>query len=72
MPNLYVELRQSVLGVGAPEDTQMEGPRAKTGPDLGMFVPAAGKPWGQSTRARHNPAGSGRMKPGEVAFFFSL
>ena len=32
----------------------------------------AGKPWGQSAKARHNPAGSGRMKPGEVAFFFSL
>ena len=32
----------------------------------------AGKPWGQPTNARDNPAGSGRMKPGEVAFFFSL
>ena len=31
-----------------------------------------GKPWGQSAKARDNPAGSGRMKPGEVAFFFSL
>ena len=26
-----------------------------------------GKPWGQPTKARYNPAGSGRMKPGEVA-----
>ena len=33
-PNLYVELRQSVLGVRAPEDTQMKGFRAKIGPDL--------------------------------------
>ena len=39
MPNLYVELRQSVLGVRAPEDTQMKGFRAKIGPDLGMLVP---------------------------------
>ena len=31
-----------------------------------------GKPWGQSAKARYTPAGSGRMKPGEVAFFFSL
>ena len=39
MPNLYVELRQSVLGVRAPEDTQMKGFRAKIGSDLGMSVP---------------------------------
>ena len=39
MPNLYVELRQSVLGVRAPEDTQMKGFRVKIGPDLGMLVP---------------------------------
>ena len=28
---------------------------------------SVGKPWGQPTKARYNPAGSGRMKPGEVA-----
>ena len=39
MPSLYVELRQSVLGVRAPEDTQMKGFRAKIGSDLGMSVP---------------------------------
>ena len=32
----------------------------------------AGKHWGQAARARYTPAGPGRMKPGEVAFFFSL
>ena len=39
MPNLYVELRQSVLGVRVPEDTQMKGFRVKIGPNLGMGVP---------------------------------
>ena len=39
VPSLYVELRQSVLGVRAPEDTQMKGFRVKIGPDLGMLVP---------------------------------
>ena len=29
VPNLYVELRQSVLGVRVPEDIQMEGFRVK-------------------------------------------
>ena len=39
MPNLYVELRQSVLGVRVPEDTQMKGFRVKIGPNLDMEVP---------------------------------
>ena len=39
MLNLYVELRQSVLGVRVPEDTQMKGFRVKIGPNLGMGVP---------------------------------
>ena len=39
MPNLYVELRQSVLGVRVPEDTQMKGFGVKIGPNLGMGVP---------------------------------
>ena len=41
MPNLYVELRQSVLGVRVPEDTQMKGFRVKIGPNLDMGVPDA-------------------------------
>ena len=39
MPNLYVELRQSVLGVRVREDTQMKGFGVKIGPNLGMGVP---------------------------------
>ena len=39
MANLYVELRQSVLGVRVPEDIQMKGFRVKIGPNLGMGVP---------------------------------
>ena len=39
MPNLYVELRQSVLGVRVREDTQMKGFRVKIGPNVGMGVP---------------------------------
>ena len=39
MPNLYVELRQSVLGVRVREDTQMKGFRVKIGPNLDMEVP---------------------------------
>ena len=39
MPNLYVELRQSVLGVRVPEDIQMKGFRVKIGPNLDMEVP---------------------------------
>ena len=39
MPNLYVELRQSVLGVRVPEDTQMKGFRVKIEPNLCMGVP---------------------------------
>ena len=38
MPNLYVELRQSVLGVRVPEDIQMKGFRVKIGPNLDMEV----------------------------------
>ena len=39
VPYLYVELRQSVLGVRVPEDIQMKGFRVKIGPNLGMGVP---------------------------------
>ena len=41
MPNLYVELRQSVLGVRVrvPEDIQMKGFRVKIEPNLDMGVP---------------------------------
>ena len=39
MPNLYVELRRSVLGVRVPEDIQMEGFRVKIGPNLDMGAP---------------------------------
>ena len=38
-PNLYVELRQSLLRVRVPEDIQMEGSRVKIRPNLGMEVP---------------------------------
>ena len=37
--NLYVELRQSVLGVRVPEDIQMKGFRVKIEPNLDMEVP---------------------------------
>ena len=39
VPNLYVELRRSVLGVRVPEDIQMKGSGVKIGPNLGMGVP---------------------------------
>ena len=39
MPNLYVELRRSVLGVRVPGDTQMKGFGVKIGPNLDMGVP---------------------------------
>ena len=39
VPNLYVELRQSVLGVRVPEGIQRKGFRVKMGPNLGMGVP---------------------------------
>ena len=39
MPNLYVELRRSVLGVRVREDIQMKGFGVKIGPILGMGVP---------------------------------
>ena len=39
MPNLYVELCQSVLGVRVREDTQMKGCRVKIGPNVDMEVP---------------------------------
>ena len=39
MPNLYVELRQSVLGVRVPEGIQRKGFRVKMGANLGMRVP---------------------------------
>ena len=39
VPNLYVELRQSVLGVRVPEGIQRKGFRVKIGPNLGMGVP---------------------------------
>ena len=56
MPNLYVELRQSVLGVRVPEDIQMEGFRVKIGPNLDMEVPdvvqSADGYWGSTTPQR--------------------
>ena len=39
MLNLYVELRQSVLGVRVPEGIQRKRFRVKMGPNLGMGVP---------------------------------
>ena len=39
LPNLYVELRRSVLGVRVPEDIQMKGFGVKIGPNLDMGVP---------------------------------
>ena len=39
MPNLYVELRRSVLGVRVPGGIQMKGSGVKIGPILGMGVP---------------------------------
>ena len=39
VPNLYVELRQSVLGVRVREDIQMKGFRAIIGPNVGMGAP---------------------------------
>ena len=41
VPNLYVELRQSVLGVRVPKGIQMKGFRVKIGPNLDMEVPDA-------------------------------
>ena len=38
MSNLYVELRQSVLGVRVPEGIQMKGFRVKIGPNFDMGV----------------------------------
>ena len=56
MPSLYDELRQSVLGVRVPEDTQMKGFRVKIGPNLGMEVPdavqSAGGYWGSTAPQR--------------------
>ena len=56
MPNLYVELRQSVLGVRVPEDTQMKGFRVKIGPNLDMEVPDVGQSadgyWGSTAPQR--------------------
>ena len=56
MPNPYVELRQSVLGIRVPEGTQMKGFRVKIGPDLGMLVPdvaqSAGGYWGSMAPQR--------------------
>ena len=39
MFNLYVELRESVLGVRVPEDIQMKGFRVEIGPNLDMELP---------------------------------
>ena len=39
MPNLYVELRQSVLEVRVREGIQVKGFGVKIGPNLGMGVP---------------------------------
>ena len=39
VPNLYVELRRSVLGVRVPGDIQIKGFGVKIGPILGMGVP---------------------------------
>ena len=56
MPNLYVELRQSVLGVRVPEDTQMKGFRVKIGPNLDMEVPyVVQRRWG-AVEPRYPPA----------------
>ena len=57
MPNLHIELRQSVLGVRVREDTQMKGFRVKIGPNLDMGVPAdvvenAGGYWGSTAPQR--------------------
>ena len=56
VPNLYVELRQSVLGVRVPEDTQMKGFRVKIGPNLDMEVPdvvqSADGYWGSTAPQR--------------------
>ena len=56
MPNLYVELRRSVLGVRVPGDIQMKGFGVKIGPILGMGVPdvvqSAGRYWGSMAPQR--------------------
>ena len=39
MPNLYVELHRSVLGVRVPEDIQIKGFGVKIGPNLDIRVP---------------------------------
>ena len=72
MPNLYVELRQSVLGVRAPEDTQMKGFRAKIGPDLGMLVPDVVQSAGGYRGSTAPPSASGGLdsplvgRPGDL------
>ena len=59
MPNLYVELRQSVLGVRVPEDIQMKGFRVKIGPILGMGVPDVVQSAGGYRGSRHPSASEG-------------
>ena len=70
MPNLYVELRRSVLGVRVPEDIQMKGFGVKIGPNLDMGVPdvvqgaggyrgsmAPQRPWGVEFAVGGSPWG---------------
>ena len=63
MPNLYVELRQSVLGVRVPEDTQMKGFRVKMGPNLDMGVPDVFRAPTDTGALRHPSASEGLNSP---------
>ena len=63
MPNLYVELRRSVLGVRVPEGIQMKGSGVKIGPNLGMGVPDMVQSAGGSGAPRHPSASGGLNLP---------
>ena len=63
MPNLYVELRQSVLGIRVPEDTQMKGSGVKMGPILGMGVQIWFRAPADAGALRHPSASGGLNSP---------
>ena len=63
MPNLYVELRQSVLGVRVPGDIQVKGSGVKIEPNLDMGVPDMVQSAGGSGAPRHPSAPGGLNSP---------
>ena len=61
MPNLYVELCQSVLGVRMAEDIQMKGFGVKIGPNLDMGVPGVVQSAGGCRGSTVHPSASGGL-----------